>query len=228
MFADRVIQRFTVAVSAILTRFFDVEINIRMLGSGMRSVWRSLLLLALLTPAVAKAQPAADETDRARARYEAGRSLYQVGRYDDAIREFSAGYDASQKPRFLYNLALCYRKLGDLSRTRDYLRRYLSVAPESDTNRHSIEGQLAEQAEANLRGKGKEAVPVLIGGLSDRSMIVRRKCNDLLKIVSKQDFSYDPRADEDKLTKAIDAWKKWAVSQKIVLEDDEGGNQPQK
>jgi hypothetical protein len=90
----------------------------------------------------------------------------------------------------------------------------------------SVEGRQAEQAESNLRAKGKDAVPVLIGGLRDRSMIVRRKCNDLLKGISKQDFSYDPRADEDKLGKAIEAWRKWATSQKIALDaGEEGGDE---
>jgi tetratricopeptide (TPR) repeat protein len=121
----------------------------------MRFVCQLLLVVAVLSPATVHAQ-ANDEVDKARARYEQGRALYQIGRYDDAIREFNAGWDLSQKPRFLYNLALCYRKLGDLPKTRDYLRRYLSLAPDNDANRHSIEGQLADvEAELGTQPAGK-------------------------------------------------------------------------
>lgn len=125
----------------------------------MHFVLRALLVVAVLTPAVARAQSADDEA-RARARYLSGRQLYEVGRYDEAIRDFSAGYDLSKKPRFLYNLALCYRKLGDLPRTRDYLRRFLSAAPANDPNRHSIEGQLADVEAQLALQSGKPPPPV--------------------------------------------------------------------
>jgi hypothetical protein len=90
----------------------------------------------------------------------------------------------------------------------------------------SVEGKQSESAQAGLLGKGKAAVPALIAGLNDKSTLIRSKCNDLLKTISKQDFKFDPHADEAKLAAAIEAWRKWALSQKIVLEagDDEAGD----
>ncbi len=90
----------------------------------------------------------------------------------------------------------------------------------------SAEGHQSENAQANLLSKGKEAVPALISGLRDKSTLVRSKCNDLLKTITKQDFKFDAHADEAKLTAAIDAWRKWALSQKIVLEagEEEAGD----
>jgi hypothetical protein len=81
----------------------------------------------------------------------------------------------------------------------------------------STEGNLAQQAESNLKGKGKEAVPGLILGLSDRGVIVRRKCDEVLKAISKQDFGFNPRSEPAEAAKAIEAWKKWANSQGIKL-----------
>ena len=85
----------------------------------------------------------------------------------------------------------------------------------------SVEGKKSEDAQASLTGKGKEAVPALITGLRDKSTLIRSKCNDLLKAITKQDFKFDAHADEAKLVAAIDAWRKWAISQKIKLEADE-------
>jgi hypothetical protein len=90
----------------------------------------------------------------------------------------------------------------------------------------SVEGKQSEGAQASLLGKGKEAVPALIAGLRDKSTLIRSKCNDLLKTISKQDFKFDAHGDEGKLAAAIEAWRKWALSQKIVLEpgEDEAGD----
>ena len=88
----------------------------------------------------------------------------------------------------------------------------------------SVEGKQSEQAYGTLRGKSKDAVAALIIGLHDRNTLVRIKCNDLLKAISKQDFHFDAHAEEEKLTASIDAWRQWARSQKIPLggDDDQG------
>ena len=90
----------------------------------------------------------------------------------------------------------------------------------------SAEGHQEEEAQGALLGKGKGAVPALIAGLRDKSPLIRSKCNDLLKAISKQDFKYEAHADEARLSAAIEAWRKWALSQKIVLDagDDEAGD----
>ena len=86
----------------------------------------------------------------------------------------------------------------------------------------STEGTQAQQAEANLQAKGKEAVPALILGLEHKSPIVRRKCNDVLKAFSKKDVGFDPRAENELAAKGIEAWRKWAESQGIVVGQAEG------
>jgi hypothetical protein len=86
----------------------------------------------------------------------------------------------------------------------------------------SVEGTEAQQAEQNLMGKGDEAVPALIKGLKDPGVIVRRKCNDILKALSKTDVGFDPRAEDDKREKGIAAWVSWAKGKGLLggAEDD--------
>ncbi len=75
----------------------------------------------------------------------------------------------------------------------------------------SMEGNKGQQAEASLRERGDEALPALIDGLSSTSSIVRRKCNDQLRTLTRQDFSFDPRAADEERAKAIAAWKAWLL-----------------
>jgi hypothetical protein len=83
----------------------------------------------------------------------------------------------------------------------------------------STAGNEAQQAEQNLIGKGADAVPALISGLKDPGVIVRRKCNDLLKAFSKTDVGFDPRGEEDQRAKAQAAWVTWAKG-KGLLKDE--------
>src|SRR4051794_39314445 len=82
------------------------------------------MLMLLLSCGWARAQ-SDDALARARSHFEAGRALYNLQQYTDAIREFSAGYQLVNKPQFLVNLAQCYDRLAsgtsDLAGRRDAL-----------------------------------------------------------------------------------------------------------
>lgn len=86
----------------------------------------------------------------------------------------------------------------------------------------STTGNEAQLAEQNLIGKGNEAVPALITGLKDPGVIVRRKCNDLLKSLSKTDVGFDPRGEEDQRLKGIAAWTAWAKDKGLLGKDEAG------
>jgi len=102
-----------------------------------------LVVLACGVPARAQ-QPSADLVSRARTHFEAGRALYNLGNYTDAIREFSAGYHIVPKPQFLVNLGQCYRKLNDLPRARELYNKYLAEAPSDDPDREQVKQIVAE------------------------------------------------------------------------------------
>jgi hypothetical protein len=83
----------------------------------------------------------------------------------------------------------------------------------------SVEGMTAQKAEQNLLSSGNASVPALIKGLSNESVIVRRKCNDILKDLAKKDVGYDPRAEAHERDKSIAAWTEWAKSVGAVGEE---------
>ena len=85
-----------------------------------------------------------DQTARARTHFEAGRALYQLGNFTEALREFAAGYQLVPKPQFLLNLGQCYRKLDDLQKAREMYQRYLHDAPATDPERPQAQQILAE------------------------------------------------------------------------------------
>jgi tetratricopeptide (TPR) repeat protein len=88
---------------------------------------------------------AADDRDqRARARFEAGDGLFKIGNYQDAIREFAAGYALSPRPAFLINLAQAYRKLDNPAKARELLQRFLVEAPRNDPQRPRVVALIAD------------------------------------------------------------------------------------
>ena len=115
----------------------------------LRAFHRVMLVLALLA-GVARAQ-GADDVAKARQHFEAGRALYNLGNFRDAIREFSAGYQLAPRPQFLVNLGQAYRKLGELEKARDQYRKFLDEAPPNDPDREQVQqilGELEQQIAA--------------------------------------------------------------------------------
>jgi tetratricopeptide (TPR) repeat protein len=78
-------------------------------------------LVALLTFMLA-VSAAQEHLDR-------GLRLYDLQQYDEAIREFRAGYALSPDPQFLYALGQAFRKKGDCPAAADAYRAYLRTAP---------------------------------------------------------------------------------------------------
>jgi hypothetical protein len=62
-----------------------------------------------------------------------GQKLAAEGRCSDALPEFEAGYALSKRPLFLFNIAECARKTGELARARDNYERYLREDPNGAT-----------------------------------------------------------------------------------------------
>lgn len=100
------------------------------------------IVLAVL--ALAPAARADDALLRARAHFETGRGMYELGNYSGAIREFSAGWDLVHKPEFVLNIGQCYRQLGQLAEARAMYRKFLAVARPDDPARPGVERVLAE------------------------------------------------------------------------------------
>ena len=100
-----------------------------------------MLLLALCAAAGAEELDAATKS---KAHFEAGRALYRIGSYSEALREFQAGYELAPRPQFLVNIGQAYRKLGEASRAKESFEKYLAAAPADSLERPQIERLVAE------------------------------------------------------------------------------------
>jgi outer membrane protein assembly factor BamD (BamD/ComL family) len=96
----------------------------------MRQVAIVLLTALLLQlPRAAAAAPTPEEKARARERYQKGLTHYDIKEYSEALAEFKNAYREVQDPAFLFNIAQCYRKLGQDVEALDYYRNYARRFP---------------------------------------------------------------------------------------------------
>lgn len=85
-----------------------------------------------------------------------------------------------------------------------------------------------QKAEAQLRSRREKAVPALLDGLDNTSLMVRRRSYEILKDAAKQNLPFDPRADAGARKPAVDAWRAWAVKAKLVAGDEPVGGEAAK
>jgi hypothetical protein len=90
-----------------------------------------LVAVALAVSAPAYAAPPAEDANAAQARlhYQKAASLYELGRYAEAIPEYEAAFQLKNDPAFLYNLAQCHRLAGNPEQALHFYRRYLVKDP---------------------------------------------------------------------------------------------------
>ena len=159
----------------------------RLRMKNARVVAAAALVLAAAFPArVAAASSEAERT--ARTHFQAGEARFKAGAYDEALKEYQAGYDAKPLPGFLVNIAQCQRRLGDLKTARATYQKFVLVAPDSplvpqvrsmieeidgllakiEKNKADDEAAAAEEAKAESETpppapkSEKEAAPVLV------------------------------------------------------------------
>lgn len=63
---------------------------------------------------------------------EEGARLYVQKQYESALREFRAAHRLNPKPRFLFNIGQCYRRMGLGPEAVDYFHRYLATEKDLD------------------------------------------------------------------------------------------------
>jgi len=119
----------------------------------------SCLLAALVLALASPARGADSPTDQARQHYEIGTQQYDLGHWDDAIREFEKAYELRPDPSFLYNLAQAYRRKGDARRALDLYKNYLAKSPKAP-QRAEIEERIASlQKQIDEAASAKPALP---------------------------------------------------------------------
>jgi tetratricopeptide (TPR) repeat protein len=101
------------------------------------------LVLAVTLAAPARAEPPPDLMALAHKHYEAGRALYELGKFEAAVGEFEEGYRLAPRPSFLVNIAQCDRQLGRVEHARQMYEKFLAAAPIDDPMRGDVKQLLA-------------------------------------------------------------------------------------
>ena len=101
---------------------------------------------------------AADNKAAAKEHYTRGTSFYDLGRYDDAIKEFEAAYQLKNDPAFLYNLAQSYRQAGNHEQAVHFYKTYLRYVPKAP-NRADIEEKIKTRGAAGREGRPDTTMP---------------------------------------------------------------------
>jgi tetratricopeptide (TPR) repeat protein len=100
-----------------------------------------LIATAPLVPATALAD--GDAERRAQAHFQRGEKMFRVGRFQEALVAYQRAFDAMPLPELLFNIAQCYRNLGDPEQAIRSYRRYLHEKPDAN-NRRQVELTIAE------------------------------------------------------------------------------------
>jgi len=113
-----------------------------MIRSVIRAAAIAVALAAVAPRAWATADAAAVERP-GRAFFEQAEAKFNTGRFEDALVDYQAAYDAEPLPAFLFNIGQCYRNLGNYERAQFFFRRYTVLDPRSP-NRPAAERLIAE------------------------------------------------------------------------------------
>jgi hypothetical protein len=116
--------------------------------------WSIAIVGVLLSSSVAHAATAAEA--KSKAKFKAAQVEYDVGRFEEALKDFSDAYQLKPLPGFLFNIAQCHRQLGNFERARFFYRRYLDLSPTTPKNADQVAEllkQMDETAPDSSRGE---------------------------------------------------------------------------
>jgi tetratricopeptide (TPR) repeat protein len=120
---------------------------------------RLLALLVMCLVAIAPRPAFADDpaTRSAKRHFERGEKLFALGKFDEALDEYQKAFDAKPIPDFLYNIAQCYRNLGDYDQAIFSFKKFLKLEPDAP-NRESVERTIEQLEEKKDRDGGKKFI----------------------------------------------------------------------
>jgi tetratricopeptide (TPR) repeat protein len=105
---------------------------------------RLVLLAVFLGFVAARTAYAEDKATRdAHRHYDKAEKLFALGRFDQALDEYEAAYEAKPLPGFLCNLGQCHRNLGDYDAAIFSFRKYLELDPDAP-NQDEVDRLIAD------------------------------------------------------------------------------------
>jgi tetratricopeptide (TPR) repeat protein len=114
---------------------------------------RTLIVLFLATQVAA-----ADERSAAREHYAKGTTAFDLGQFDDAVREYTEAYRLRDDPVLLYNIAQADRLAGHKAESLHFYRIYLAKVPHA-SNRDEVAAKIAELQKTIEQEKRTQMMP---------------------------------------------------------------------
>ncbi|MDB4957138.1 MAG: hypothetical protein JWO36_4707, partial [Myxococcales bacterium] len=96
-------------------------------------------------------------TRSAKRHFERGEKLFALGKFDESLDEYQKAFDAKPIPDFLYNIAQCYRNLGDYDQAIFSFKKFLKLEPDAP-NRESVERTIDQLEDKKERDGGKKLI----------------------------------------------------------------------
>lgn len=120
---------------------------------------RCFSVLAILSLLIAARPAVADDVVTAREHYRRGTNAFNLGHYDEAIKEYEAAYQIKDDPALLFNIAQAYRLAGQNEAAIRVYKSFIHQVPESP-QRPEVEQRIAElQQLIERERRAKEAPP---------------------------------------------------------------------
>lgn len=140
-----VIDMFQAGVNLTSESGFVVSTSRRLAGAFVKS--RKVLELAegkrVRPPSTASsaAGPKPEEVEAAKKHTNQGKNLFQLGRYQEALKEYEAAYLTVPHPVLLFNIGQCHNKLGNKEAAVRSYKAYLRDSPTA-SNRNAVEREI--------------------------------------------------------------------------------------
>jgi tetratricopeptide (TPR) repeat protein len=116
---------------------------------------RRAVIVVIVTLAIA-GSARADNKDQARVHVQAADIDYKLGKFDEALAEYSKAFELFPAPPLLFNLAQCHRNLKNFERAIFFFEGYLRESPNAP-NRALVEDLLKESRAALDQQRSDEA-----------------------------------------------------------------------
>lgn len=111
--------------------------------------------LAIAPASVARAD-SEDATVAARRHFERAEKLFALGRFEAALTEYEAAFEARPLPGFLFNIGQCHRNLGNHDAAIFSFRKYLRLSPDAE-NREDVLELIAKLETEKQRAEARRA-----------------------------------------------------------------------
>jgi tetratricopeptide (TPR) repeat protein len=101
-------------------------------------------IAVLVCPRPVQAQPAPDDQSELGVIYRKGKTAYDLGNFEEAIKYFKQAYALQPHEAHLYNIAQAYRQAGDCRNALFFYKRYVSVGGEKARHYEVVQRRIKE------------------------------------------------------------------------------------